>query len=127
MSTIPLPWTQPPLTQNQLRRMHHMAEASTKKQALAAACLAIRAKQIPFMGGAIVILHWRMPDKRRRDGDGAAPTLKVCLDALVRVGVLHDDSWVEVPHSGITTHPPIPGRPGAMWLTVTDPDKPGGG
>lgn len=123
MSTIALPWTEPPATQNQLRRMHHMAEAAVKRAALLEARSAIRAKGVPFMAGAIVILHWRQPDRRRRDGDGAAPTLKVCLDALVKEGVLADDSWVEVPHSGITTHPPIKGKPGALWLTLSDPDK----
>jgi crossover junction endodeoxyribonuclease RusA len=74
------------------------------------------------MPGAIVILHWQMPDRRRRDGDGAAPTLKVVLDALVAEGVLHDDSWIHVPHSGVTCHPPVKGQPGALWLELTDPD-----
>lgn len=119
MTVIPLPWDAPPITQNGLRRMHHMAEANAKRCALLEARSAIRSKRPAFMAGAIVILHWRMSDKRRRDGDGAAPTLKVCLDALVKEGVLHDDSWVEVPHSGITTHAPIPKQPGAMWLTVS--------
>ena len=120
MTIIPLPWDAPPITQNGLRRMHHMAEASAKRCALLEARSAIRATNgLGFMAGAVVILNWRMPDKRRRDGDGAAPTLKVCLDALVKEGVLHDDSWVEVPHSGITVHPPIPKQPGAMWLAVS--------
>jgi crossover junction endodeoxyribonuclease RusA len=74
------------------------------------------------MPGAIVILHWQMPDRRRRDGDGAAPTLKVVLDALVAEGVLPDDSWIHVPHSGVTCHPPVKGQPGALWLELTDPD-----
>ena len=123
MTTIPLPWTAPPLTQNGLRRMHHMAEAAAKRNALLVARVTIRAARVPFMSGANVILHWRMPDRRRRDGDGAAPTLKVCLDALVAEGVLHDDSWVEVPHSGVTAHAPKPGHPGAMWLELTHPDE----
>jgi len=119
MTAIELPmWPMPPLTQNGLRRMHFQAEAKAKAKALTEARWAIRAARLPLMAGANVVLHWRMPDKRRRDGDGAAPTLKVCLDALVHEGVLHDDSWVEVPHSGITCHPPTPGQPGAMWLTV---------
>jgi crossover junction endodeoxyribonuclease RusA len=123
MSTVSLPWTAPPLTQNGLRRMHHMAEAKAKRQALEEARWAIKAARLPFMAGAIVILNWQQPDRRRRDGDGAAPTLKVVLDALVKEGVLHDDSWVEVPHSGITCHPPVKGQPGALWVTLTDPDK----
>lgn len=119
MTTIPLPWLAPPITQNELRRVHYQAEAKMKRVALDQARRSIRAKDVPFMAGAVVILHWRMPDRKRRDGDGAAPTLKVCLDALVKEGVLQDDSWVEVPHSGITTHPPVKGKTGAMWLSVS--------
>lgn len=119
MTAIALPWTTAPLTQNGLRRMHHHAEAKAKATALAEARWAVKAARLPFMTGAVVILNWQMGDRRRRDGDGAAPTLKVCLDALVAEGVLHDDSWVEVPHSGVTCHPPIPGQPGAMWLALT--------
>jgi len=122
MSTIALPWTKPPITQNQLRRLHYREEAKRKAAALAEARTVIAAKHLPLMGGAIVILHWRMANRRRQDGDGAAPTLKVCLDALVHEGVLHDDSWIEVPHSGVTCHAPILGKPGAMWLTLSDPD-----
>ena len=122
MTRIDLPWAAPPLTQNGLRRAHHMAEAKAKATALEQARWCIRAAALPFHPGANVVLHWRMPDRRRRDGDGAAPTLKVCLDALVKEGVLHDDSWVEVPHSGVTTHAPIKGQPGALWLEVTPCD-----
>jgi hypothetical protein len=121
---VPLPfWTKPPLTQNQLRRMHHMVEARQKADALGLVRHAVAAAHLKPMAGAIVILHWRMADRRRQDGDGAAPTLKVCLDALVKEGVLQDDSWIEVPHSGVSTHPPIPGQPGALWLELTDPDE----
>jgi crossover junction endodeoxyribonuclease RusA len=118
VTTIALPfWTTPPLTQNKLRRMHHMVEARAKAEALSLVRRAIRIARVKPMVGAVVILHWRMADRRRQDGDGAAPTLKVCLDALVQEGVLPDDSWVHVPHSGVTTHPPVKGRPGALWLS----------
>lgn len=120
--TVPLPWTKPPLTQNGLRRMHHMTEARAKADAAMQARAAIRQARVPFHPGANVVLHWRMANRRRCDGDGAAPTLKVCLDALVKEGVLHDDSWVEVPHSGVTCHPPVKGQPGALWLEISDPD-----
>jgi hypothetical protein len=35
-------------------------------------------------------------------------------------GVLPDDSWVHVVHSGVTCHPPEPGMPGALWLTIEE-------
>jgi crossover junction endodeoxyribonuclease RusA len=122
MTSISLPWTTAPITQNGLRRMHHYAEAKAKSAALEQARRAIRRDKVKPRAGAIVILNWQMSDRRRRDGDGAAPTLKVVLDALVAEGVLPDDSWVHVPHSGITTHPPVKGLPGSMWVTLTDPD-----
>lgn len=122
MTRIDLPWTAPGLTQNQLRRMHHMVEARKKAVMLTEAIAAIEAANVDPMPGANVVLHWRVANRRRLDGDGLAPTLKVCLDALVKAGVLHDDSWVEVPHSGVTIHPPN-GEPAAMWVTLTDPDE----
>lgn len=122
--TVALPWSRPPVTQNGLRRMHHHAEAKAKREAKLQAMTAIYAHTLKPMPGAIVILNWQMPDNRRRDGDGAAPTLKVCLDALVELCIIPDDSWVHVPHSGVTCHPPVKGSPGLMWLTLTDPDKP---
>lgn len=119
---IPLPWPKPPpgLTQNQARRTHYYAEAAAKKVAKAQAVAAIRAADVRPVVAANVTLHWRMPDRRRRDGDGADVLKKVLLDALVDSGVLPGDSWVEVPHSGTTCHPPEVGKPGAMWLTLTD-------
>jgi len=125
VSTIPLPFESPPMTKNKIRRLHYQAEAKLRAETIDAARWAIRAAKPKPMVGAIVILHWRMANKRRQDGDGADPTKAAVIDALVLEGVLPDDSWIHVVHSGITTHAPIPGRPGAMWLTVTDPDKEG--
>ena len=60
------------------------------------------------------------PTPRRRR---CRPTKAVCLDALVLEGVLTDDSWRYVAHSGVTRHAPVPGMPGALWLAVTDPTR----
>lgn len=122
MTTIALPWPVPPLTKNSVRRMHHHAEAKIRRRTVDEARWIIRAAGLERRAGANVVLHWRMPDRRRRDGDGAAPTLAACIDALVLEEVLPDDSWVHVPHSGITCHAPEPNKPGAMWLTLTDPE-----
>lgn len=119
MSAVPLPWATPPLTQNQLRRMHHHKEAKAKATALAEARWAIKAKRLrPIEGRVVVVLHWQPATRRRADPDGLAPTLKVALDALTAEGVIPDDSWAEVAHAGITAHPPIKGQPGALWLTI---------
>ena len=98
--------------------MHRFKVAGIKKTMLEDARKAIRRADLPPIGQCAVILHWQQPDKRGRDGDGAAPALKACLDALVKEGVLADDNWRIVRHSGITTHDPIPGQPGGFWLTI---------
>lgn len=118
MTSIPLPFDAPPLTKNKVRRMHHHKEASIRRDSIDATRLAIRAAKVQPLEQAVVVLHWRQPDNRRRDGDGADPTKAFCLDALVLEGVLPDDSFQHVIHSGVTCHAPIKGQPGAMWLSI---------
>src|SRR5690606_31074087 len=118
MTRIALPWAAPPLTKNAVRRMHYRTEAKVRKQIMQT--VALLAREVTPRPAAIVVLHWRMPDRRRRDGDGAAPTLAACIDGLGTAEVLPDDSWAQVPHSGVTCHPPSPGQPGAMWLAIDD-------
>ena len=113
MITIPLVWTKPPLSQND--RQHHHVKAKLVARAIDEARQAIRGTDA--LVGANVTLHYRVADKRRRDADNLAVVLKVCLDALVAEGVLPDDSWVHVPHAGLTIHPPN-GEPSSMWLTL---------
>lgn len=116
MTTIPLPWPKPPLTGNRTRGNPY-ARAAEVKQAKTEAQWAIRAANHPPIVGANVTLHFRPKDRRRRDSDGMAPTLKVCLDALVAEGVLPDDSWVHVPASTNHIHPPTD-EPPAMWVEL---------
>lgn len=116
---VALPWDRPPLTQNRSSRStnpHVKARLvrETKDQAL----IAILNAGLPFLPGANVILHYRPATRHRRDADGTCATLKVCLDALVATGVLHDDSFVEVPFSGHEIH--TPSAPAAMWLTLEE-------
>ena len=113
---IPLPWTSPPVSQND--RQHHHVKAKAVARALAEARLAIRAAQVEPIVGAVVTLHYRVPDLRRRDADNLAVVLKVCQDALVAEGVIPRDDWIHVPSSGCTIHPPD--APAAMWLVLSD-------
>ena len=121
MSTITLPWNRPPLTGNRVRSNPY-ARAQEVSLAKHDARWAIRAAKVQPMKGAEVTLHYRPKDKRRRDVDGLAPTLKVTIDALVAEGVLQDDSWVEVPAVHMRIHPPT-GDDAAMWLELVDPDE----
>lgn len=123
MTTIPLPWSAPPLRLNSsLRADNPHAKAAKVRKVKGEAVLAILAARTPRMAGAEVYLHYRPATRRRCDADNLAATLKVCQDALVTAGVLHEDSWVTVPASGQRIHPPIAGEPGLTWLELVDPD-----
>jgi len=113
--TVPLLWTRPPLGGND--RGHTRYRAPHIVAAHDSAAASIRKAKLPHLAGAEVTLHYRVPDKRRRDADNLAPTLKVVLDALVRADVLPDDSWVHVPAATCRIHPPD-ARGAAMWLTI---------
>ncbi len=123
MTTIPLPWPKPPLSQND-RDERKRGGARKIAEAKDQARLAIRAAKHAPVVGADITLHYRAPDNRRRDADNLAVVLKVCQDALVLEGVLPDDSWLHVPSATCRIHPPTKGQMGAMWLELTDPVVP---
>lgn len=113
--TVPLLWTRPPLSGND--RGHTRYRAPHIVAAHDSAAADIRRAKLPRLAGAEVTLHWRIPDRRRRDADNLAPTLKVVLDALVRAKVLPDDSWVHVPSASCRIHEPSDAGP-AMWVEL---------
>lgn len=114
---IPLPWLRPPLNAND-RNDRRSGGFRKVADALTEARLAIRAAQVRPIVAAEVTLHYRVPDKRRRDADNLAATLKVVQDALVQEGVLPDDSWVCVPSATCRIH--APEAEAAMWVELTD-------
>jgi Holliday junction resolvase RusA-like endonuclease len=113
---VPLPWTNPPLSGNRTRGNPH-ARAKEVEQAKGQARWAVRAARLPKLAGAEITLAFRVADKRRRDADNLAPTLKVCQDALVLEEVIPDDSWVHIPSATCRIHPPSAEGP-AMWLAI---------
>lgn len=118
MTTIPLPWPKPPLSQND---RDERAKGGARKiaAALAEARMAIRVARVEPVAGAEITLHYRVPDRRRRDADNLAVVLKVCQDALVAEGVIPRDDWVCVPKSGQQIHPPTD-EPSALWLELSN-------
>lgn len=110
---IALPWPKPPLTGNDRGHTRFSPFARIKAEAV----VMIRAARVEPMERAEVTLHWLIPDRRRRDADNMAPTLKACQDALVAAGVLPDDGWEHVPLASCRIHPPD-GSPARMWLTI---------
>ena len=103
----------PPLTGNYRGTTRFNGFARVKEQAQ----WAIRKAKPQPVDAAVVSLHWRIPDRRRRDADNLGPTLKACLDALVAERVLADDSFRHVPTAACTIHEPN-GQPTAMWLEL---------
>lgn len=114
---IPLPWTRPPISQND--RRNHYAKAKVVAQALGEARAAIRVAHVAPVGSAQIVLHYRVPDRRRRDADNLAVVLKVVQDALVDEGVIPRDDWECVPASGQRIHPPN-GEPGSLWVELIE-------
>jgi hypothetical protein len=80
------------------------------------------ARLTPATEPAHVTLTYQPADRRRRDADGLAPTLKVALDALVTEQLLADDNYTHVPAVTLRIAPPKPGQPAACWITI-QPDK----
>jgi hypothetical protein len=75
-----------------LNGREHWASRHRRSQALkqAAWALAKQAK-IPPLERVIVIAEHRPPDRRHRDADNIAISVKACLDGIVAAGVLPDD------------------------------------
>lgn len=119
---VPLPWVKPPVpTLNAgLRSSSVHAKAGTVRAAKSQAGQAIRRSRVPKgIAGVELTLHYRVPDRRRRDADNLAPTLKVCQDALVATGVIFEDSWITVPSATCRIHPPTDEGP-ALWLEIEE-------
>lgn len=128
--TIALPWTKPPVgTLNAALRSSsvHVKAAGVEagKRAAGWAILATKPRPPRATAPVTVTLHYRVLNYRRVDPDGLAPTLKLCLDALVDAGVLADDDWQHVRATTCRIHPPTAAGP-AMWLTITDDTTHGG-
>jgi crossover junction endodeoxyribonuclease RusA len=110
------PWTlndRPPWT---TRRMH----AARIKSDVA---WRVKQQKIPPQDHVTVQLHYAPGDNRRRDADNLVATSKPAVDALVRSGVVRDDSPQYVTQLMPTIHAGNQER--RLWLVITD-DAPGG-
>lgn len=80
------------ITANQ--RTHWRATAPMVKQWREVA--AWRARKVPTLQRAHVVVEVRFSDKRRRDPGNWAPTAKAVVDGLVDAGVFPDDNYQHV-------------------------------
>lgn len=114
MTTYPLDWQAPPLTENQ--RLHYALKARvTKDVRLTGRLLTARLGPQPRVE---VTLVWIVPDHRRRDEDNIVPTLKALCDGIVDAGVVPDDTprWMVKNMPRILV---VPGATPRMELEVT--------
>jgi crossover junction endodeoxyribonuclease RusA len=118
---LTLPYTKPPLSLNdrgqtpgaRARRSEVAARLKSDTAHLA------RAANIGPQQAIHVRLHYRPPDRIRRDADNLVATLKPCIDGLVVAGVVPDDSPAFVDWSAPRIHEPTEDRKPLLWLTVT--------
>lgn len=113
---VPLPWAKPPLSLND--RDHWRVKARKVALARDQARWAIRAARIPAFETVHLTLHWRVPDRRRRDLDNLAATLKPVTDALVDEKCIPDDDWRHVLAATTQIHAPDPRARQGVWLEL---------
>lgn len=124
MWTLELPYTAPPLSLN--KRMH-WGQADEIKQQISADVYKLATEQRLPKGLAMVrvSLHWLVGDRRRRDVDNPAPTLKAVLDGLCGgskkrpgYGLTVDDDHTHV--MADVTIEYVPKAAQRLWITITD-------
>ncbi len=101
---LTLPWVAPPLRQND---RHGWAEKARLVREIRYAVKVLAHTAPRIYTRCDIGLVWHVNDRRRRDADAAAPTLKAAIDGLVDAGCLVDDrselvrrTWTEV-HQGV--------------------------
>lgn len=122
--TIVLPFCRPPLSLNDRGNRYKLARI--RNEVMHTVHTYAIAQKLPRgLDRVGIVLHWRVTDKRRRDEDNLAATVKACVDGLTGgsrnhpgFGLTVDDDWMHVT-SGYAieldrTQPP------AVWLTITD-------
>lgn len=127
---IPLPgYSAPPLSQN--RRQHWAAERKIKQQLQGVVLQWAQAVKLPKGRQQVAVtLHWEPSVERRRDVDNYFDTVKPCIDALVRYGLVSDDDH-RIVTPQVKIHPVAAlqrlhfiglarKQPARLWLTVED-------
>lgn len=114
--TMPLSYDKPPLNLNQ--RDHWGKTTGPRKTLRTEARLRAKSMGIPTgMPHITTRLHYRAPDRRRRDEDNLIATAKPLWDGLVDAGIVPDDTSDYMTKLMPKIHPPAPEGP-ALWLTI---------
>ena len=118
---IRLPYERPPLNLNQ-SWAHFAAKAKVVKEVRLTAGLLFRSNRIPPLTKARIRMEWVVPDRRARDTDNTVLTLKPVADAMVDVGILHDDTpqYISKDETIITYEKGVK----ALYVTITEDEGP---
>lgn len=112
----------PPLSLN--RRLHWAQESRVKNKLQEAVGWLLKGEKVPALDHAWIWLAWTPGITRRRDSDNPEPTRKVCIDTIVRAGLLEDDTpeFVSRPENLIL---PVVKGLGSLVLVISavDPKK----
>lgn len=114
---VELTWRRPPLSGND--RTRWQARHRITQEILHEVGWRLRAAKIPPLRRCSVQLHWAPARGNRRDEDNLMATAKVLADAVVRAGVVRDDTPAFMDKPTPVLHPPEPPR-GRMWLTIQE-------
>ena len=118
--TIDLPYTAPPLRDNDRRHWadKHKRTAILRRDAYTIALAMNRAGELPHgLGRVRIVLVWRPAVNRRRDQLSIAPTLKPLVDGLVDYGLIPDD---DTEHCELSCRIEPVAKPARLWLEITD-------
>lgn len=113
-----LPYERPPMSLN--KHVHHMKEYRLREQIKTDIGWLARYHKLPKGLQQIKVeLLWVVAPNRRRDTDNPTPSLKPMIDALVKHGVVPDDTAAHV-RSEVLIEAPTPYRSHGMYLVVRD-------
>jgi crossover junction endodeoxyribonuclease RusA len=97
--TLMLPPGLPLLSLN--HRLHWAETARRKKGIRTAAWAVTKQQKVPFLGRIRVTGEYQPPDRRKRDEDNLAVSLKAAIDGIRDAGVVLDDTADLVTFAGV--------------------------
>lgn len=109
---LKLPHTAPPLSLN--HRRHWSNDHRIRVQLMADVHWLLKGAKVPALDYAAIWLEWTPALPRRRDTDNLEPTRKAVIDAIVRAGLLPDDTREFVARPENVIHPPNPRHVGLI-------------